>query len=222
LDQIGKIEKHLDDANKSFVNMKSTKKEKEQKKANPKKEEKKIEYEDLGDFNLLKQSGVGFNNITNQITNSNIYISNNNNNIVKNDEKTNSIKQKETPGENEIKFKETPQKKASEDEETDLNAEIYGSTKETRISKRRKTSANTITKKTKDLNKELDLDFLPKECLYNQEKDYYDSKYDLIEAIDILEKAEEKEIINQKDDQEREESGWNRFIRFINPFKCGQ
>jgi len=53
-------------------------------------------------------------------------------------------------------------------------------------------SVSTKPSVIKDLNKEIDLDFLPKDVLYN-EKTFDESNKNILAAIEILEKANEKQ-----------------------------
>jgi len=70
----------------------------------------------------------------------------------------------------------------------------------------------------KNVDKELDLGFIPKEYLYN-DKTYGESKNNLLAAIEILEKAQDNknEIAKKEQPQESKSSFWS----FMNPFKCG-
>jgi hypothetical protein len=40
-------------------------------------------------------------------------------------------------------------------------------------------------------------------------------------AIDILEKAQQSKHEIQRKDPEEGKTGWNKFMDFMNPFKCG-
>jgi hypothetical protein len=64
----------------------------------------------------------------------------------------------------------------------------------------------------------LDLEFLPKDLLYNNNKGYGDSQKNLLDAIDILEKAQNQQM-NTKQKVE-DEPGF--FGRLFGHFKCGQ
>jgi len=70
----------------------------------------------------------------------------------------------------------------------------------------------------KNVDKELDLGFLPKELLYN-EQSYGESKNNLLAAIEILEKAQDNK--NQVQKQEKPQESKSSFWSFMNPFKCG-
>jgi hypothetical protein len=67
------------------------------------------------------------------------------------------------------------------------------------------------------LNYRLDLDFLPKDLLYNN-KGYGDSQKNLLDAIEILEKAQHQQI-NIKPKVE-EEQGF--FSKMFSNFRCGK
>jgi len=78
-------------------------------------------------------------------------------------------------------------------------------------------SVSTKPSVIKDLNKEIDLDFLPKDVLYN-EKTFAFIK-NILAAIEILEKANEnKREIDQ--DVRGGRGFWDKFSNFWNPFKC--
>jgi len=80
-------------------------------------------------------------------------------------------------------------------------------------------SVSTKPSVIKDLNKEIDLDFLPKDVLYN-EKTFDESNKNILAAIEILEKANEnKREIDQ--DVRGGRGFWDKFSNFWNPFKCG-
>jgi hypothetical protein len=74
----------------------------------------------------------------------------------------------------------------------------------------------------KDMNKELDMGFLPKELLYN-DVSYEKSKNEILYAIDILEGAaqgNEKKAINYNPNLNRKnEKGF--FSNLFSAFKCG-
>lgn len=74
----------------------------------------------------------------------------------------------------------------------------------------------------KDVNKELDLGFLPKELLYN-DLSYEKSKNEILHAIDILEGAahgnESKSIIFNPNLNRKTEKGF--FSNLFSAFKCG-
>jgi hypothetical protein len=65
----------------------------------------------------------------------------------------------------------------------------------------------------------LDLEFLPKDLLYNN-KNYSDSHKNLMDAIDILEKAQNQQFNETpKTEPHAETSFWSKIL---NPFKCGK
>jgi len=70
----------------------------------------------------------------------------------------------------------------------------------------------------KNVDKELDLSFLPKELVYN-EKSYGESKNNILAAIEILEKAQDNRNQVQKEVKPQDNKS---FWSFMNPFKCGQ
>jgi len=70
----------------------------------------------------------------------------------------------------------------------------------------------------KNVDKELDLGFIPMELIYN-EKSYGESKNNLLAAIEILEKAQDNKNQVQKQEKPPQES--KSFWSFMNPFKCG-
>jgi hypothetical protein len=63
----------------------------------------------------------------------------------------------------------------------------------------------------------LDKEFLPKESLYSN-KSYGDNYRNLLDAVEILEKAQNHHL-NAKPKIEEEPSFWSKFL---NPFKCGK
>jgi hypothetical protein len=66
----------------------------------------------------------------------------------------------------------------------------------------------------------LDLQFLPKDLLYNQ-KNYTESNKNLLAAIDILEKAQTQQN-KPKVEEEDDPSFWSKVGTWLNPFKCGK
>jgi len=100
------------------------------------------------------------------------------------------------------------------------NKDLYNSNKEYKKSKTRIVDKSKFnSNKPKNVDRELDLGFLPKELLYN-DKTYADSKYNLLAAIDILEKAQDNKNVLDKKEEKQENS--SSFWSFFNPFKCGQ
>jgi len=69
----------------------------------------------------------------------------------------------------------------------------------------------------KNVDKELDLSFLPKELIYS-EKSYGESKNNLLAAIEILEKAQDNRNQVQRPEKPQESKS---FWSFMNNFKCG-
>jgi hypothetical protein len=66
----------------------------------------------------------------------------------------------------------------------------------------------------------LDLAFLPKDLLYN-ENNYNDSNKHLLQAIEILENAQNQKDKNSEKAEDKE-GFWGKVSSFFNPFKCGQ
>ena len=61
---------------------------------------------------------------------------------------------------------------------------------------------------------------MPKDLLYNQ-KNYNESNKHLLQAIDILEKAQNQQ--NKKQEEHEHEAGfWDKVGTWLNPFKCGK
>jgi len=71
--------------------------------------------------------------------------------------------------------------------------------------------------RTKEIDKELDLGFLPQDLLYNDKTTYGESSVNLLAAIEILEKAQDNKNKLIKNEVPQEKSFWS----FINPFQCG-
>jgi len=71
--------------------------------------------------------------------------------------------------------------------------------------------------RTKEIDKELDLGFLPQELLYTDKTTYGESSVNLLAAIEILEKAQDNKNKLIKNDPPQEKSFWS----FMNPFQCG-
>jgi hypothetical protein len=65
----------------------------------------------------------------------------------------------------------------------------------------------------------LDLEFLPKDLLYN-DSTYEQSQKSLLAAIEILENAQQSKSEIQNEGKEAK-TLWDRFSTFMNPFKCG-
>jgi hypothetical protein len=63
------------------------------------------------------------------------------------------------------------------------------------------------------------LEFLPKDILYGNQN-YHESNKNLLDAIEILEKAQTQQL-NAKPKVE-EEGFWSKVGTFFNPFKCGK
>lgn len=66
----------------------------------------------------------------------------------------------------------------------------------------------------------MDLDFLPKDLLYN-DSTYKESNRQLLAAIEILEKAQSQKEKNVKV-EEKNEGFWSKVGKIFTPFKCGQ
>jgi len=71
--------------------------------------------------------------------------------------------------------------------------------------------------RTKEIDKELDLGFLPQDLLYTDKTTYGESSVNLLAAIEILEKAQDNKNKLIKNEVPQEKSFWS----FINPFQCG-
>jgi len=71
--------------------------------------------------------------------------------------------------------------------------------------------------RTKEVDKELDLGFLPQDLLYTDKTTYGESSINLLAAIEILEKAQDNKNKLIKNENTQEKSFWS----FMNPFQCG-
>jgi len=71
----------------------------------------------------------------------------------------------------------------------------------------------------------LNLEFLPKELLYN-DLNYNDKTKNMIDSMKILEKAKTSKIksdaLQDYNKQNNKDDVWSKIGDFFNPFKCGK
>ena len=70
----------------------------------------------------------------------------------------------------------------------------------------------------------MNLDFLPRDLLYN-DMNYDDSSKRMLESMEMLERVKIQKLRgkeNQNEKKEEEMGFFDKFVDFLNPFKCGQ
>ena len=69
----------------------------------------------------------------------------------------------------------------------------------------------------------MDLSFLPKELLYN-DSNYQDSNKNLLNALEVLEKAQnqKEKSIAEENNKKEDSSFWGKVGNFFKPFQCGK
>jgi len=85
------------------------------------------------------------------------------------------------------------------------------------LTKKHNNNLDANIDRSKHVDKELDLGFLPQDLLYNDKSTYGESSVNLIAAIEILEKAQDNKNKLIKNEVPEEKSFWS----MINPFHCG-
>jgi len=86
-----------------------------------------------------------------------------------------------------------------------------------KTTKRHNNYLNSNNDRTKNIDNEMDIGFMPQDMLYADKATYGESSINLLAAIEILEKAQDNKNKLMKNEPVQDKSFWS----FINPFQCG-